>query len=167
MNLRGRTQQGSEFGGVLPGETYVVTPSHFVICARVFDKLEAEKSSGIKAQIGATERAMAFTAYGVSVRVYFLACMSAGLVKIGKTKNLEQRIKTLMTMSPVPLTLLAAPICHPLAEMAVHQMLAEHRSHGEWFRMAEPVLDVIDAAQESNYAMAKAYVDAAESIMYK
>ena len=93
--------------------------------------------------------------------------MASGLVKIGMTRNLEQRIKALRTMSPVPLRLLAAPVCHPIAEMALHEMLKEQRSHGEWFKMDGAVLDAIDAAQESNEAIAKFYVDTAETLLYK
>jgi hypothetical protein len=74
---------------------------------------------------------------------YFLQAGASGPIKIGSTRNLPVRIRTLMTMSPVPLRLLG--IMKGDHEDACHLRLGAYRVHGEWFTPAEPVLEFIRA----------------------
>jgi hypothetical protein len=74
---------------------------------------------------------------------YFLQAGASGPIKIGSTKNLPVRIRTLMTMSPIPLRLLG--VMKGDHEETCHMRLGVYRIHGEWFAPAEPVLDFIRA----------------------
>ena len=74
---------------------------------------------------------------------YFLQAGAGGPIKIGSTKNLAVRIRTLMTMSPVPLRFLG--VMKGDHEEACHMHLGAFRIHGEWFTPEEPVLQFIRA----------------------
>jgi ORF6N domain len=74
---------------------------------------------------------------------YFLQAGKDGPIKIGSTRNLAVRIRTLMTMSPVPLQLLG--VMKGDHEESCHMQLGIYRIHGEWFTPAEPVLEFIRA----------------------
>jgi len=74
---------------------------------------------------------------------YFLQAGAGGPIKIGSTRNLVVRIRTLMTMSPVPLRLLG--VMKGDHEDACHMRLGAFRIHGEWFAPEETVLQFIRA----------------------
>lgn len=74
---------------------------------------------------------------------YFLQAGTSGPIKIGSTRNLAVRIRTLMTMSPVPVRLLG--VMKGDHEEACHMRLGVYRIHGEWFIPEEPVLQFIHA----------------------
>lgn len=63
--------------------------------------------------------------------VYFIAC--GDLVKIGKTFDIEARIRDLQCGSPVLLTLLKTTPGYSELESALHNHFADRRRHGEWF----------------------------------
>lgn len=66
-------------------------------------------------------------------------------VKFGRTRNLEARLRTLQSSSPLPLGLLAVcPGAGP-AEALIFRYLAPWRSHGEWFAAVPEVVAVADA----------------------
>ena len=60
-----------------------------------------------------------------------------GLYKIGKTRNIIQRLGSLFTMSPVKLTVLHTIKTNDAyhCERELHENYREYRSHGEWFRL--------------------------------
>ena len=70
--------------------------------------------------------------------VYFIEAPSTGLVKIGKTTDLEERFKSLCTMSPTPLRLLKVIPGYSDEEKTLHKRFKEYRRHGEWFEL-EPL----------------------------
>jgi len=81
---------------------------------------------------------------GLDERPVYFVQASNGLVKIGVSGSPENRLRTLQTMSPVPLRLLLVLQgggAHREAEL--HEQFAEHRSHGEWFRPAPELLAFI------------------------
>jgi T5orf172 domain len=63
--------------------------------------------------------------------VYFIA--GGDLVKIGKTFDVEARLRGLQCGSPVPLTLLKTTPGYTELETALHNHFADRRRHGEWF----------------------------------
>lgn len=77
--------------------------------------------------------------------VYFVQAEQLGLIKIGVATRLEKRIRDLACQSPDRLKFLGAAICHEggTLEPRLHAMFAEDRSHGEWFRPSEALLDYI------------------------
>lgn len=75
--------------------------------------------------------------------VYFIQADN-GLIKIGVAANPKDRIRTLRTMSPVPLRLvLVLPGRGAAGESELHARFAEHRSHGEWFHSAPELISFI------------------------
>ncbi len=76
--------------------------------------------------------------------VYFLHAPRAGLVKIGFAVDVESRVHTLRTMSPLPLVLLGAiEGLEKSHESFLHRKFKSERSHGEWFFVRGPVIEFI------------------------
>jgi hypothetical protein len=74
---------------------------------------------------------------------YFLQARKDGPIKIGSSRNLLVRLRTLVMMSPVPLTLLG--VMEGDHEGRCHTRLGAFRLHGEWFAPSETVLEFIRA----------------------
>ena len=72
---------------------------------------------------------------------YFVQAGEEGPIKIGSTRNLPVRLRTLCTMSPVPLKLLG--VMKGDAEDRCHLRLGAFRLHGEWFAPSSVVFDFI------------------------
>jgi len=64
--------------------------------------------------------------------VYFIKAQNS-LIKIGFTNNIEYRMNTLKTMSPLKLELLGTWPGNRKLETIIHQNLKPYRQHGEWF----------------------------------
>lgn len=76
--------------------------------------------------------------------VYFLAADSLGMVKIGTTRNLEQRLMDIRISCPVPIRVVyQRPGGHRM-ETEFHRRFAAQWSHGEWFRMEGELRDFLD-----------------------
>lgn len=73
---------------------------------------------------------------------YFVQAGRDGPIKIGSTTNLAVRLRTLWTLSPVPLKLLGI-MYGAQAEKRCHMQLGAYRLHGEWFAPSAVVLDFI------------------------
>lgn len=74
--------------------------------------------------------------------VYFIRS-SAGPIKIGRARNVERRLATLRTHSPVTLELAATQPGDHSTEYLYHALFAEHRLHGEWFAPCQEIEDQI------------------------
>jgi len=74
--------------------------------------------------------------------VYFIKAEN-GLIKIGTTTHLKERLKQLQRMSPVKLELIIAIEGGVDKEQALHQRFEKCRSHGEWFFPSEELLSYI------------------------
>ena len=68
------------------------------------------------------------------------------VIKIGSTYNLEKRIQTLSTASPIPLMLagfLTANVPKKL-ETKLHYQFMFHRMNGEWFKVTPGFIDELN-----------------------
>jgi hypothetical protein len=77
---------------------------------------------------------------------YVVRAGNDGHVKIGRSRNLEKRLETLQTGTPVRLLVL-----HEIAgdhEKALHAACAEHRLQGEWFAPTPEFFAALMAAIE-------------------
>jgi hypothetical protein len=72
-------------------------------------------------------------------RVYFALAPIAGLVKIGTTERLADRMQELRLMSPVPLELIGHVPGGFEREQEYHRTFADARAHGEWFHYTDAV----------------------------
>lgn len=82
--------------------------------------------------------------YGPPTYLYAIVDKTNGLVKFGRSKNPESRLKSLKTGNGVHLELLA--FCaekHEMNERQVHRRLHAWRRQGEWFEMNGPARRVI------------------------
>lgn len=72
---------------------------------------------------------------------YFLQARRDGPIKIGSTRNLAVRLRTLCAMSPISLRLLG--VMEGDAEERCHLLLGAARLHGEWFAPTAAVLHFV------------------------
>ena len=84
--------------------------------------------------------------------VYYIQPEDGGLVKIGSSSNVRNRLKNIQLVSPVPLTLIAVRFAYsPVSglnnwqyvqqiERGEHDMWARFRRHGEWFEPAPALM---------------------------
>ncbi len=83
--------------------------------------------------------------------VYFIVAEN-GLVKIGKTNNLQRRLEGLQYMSPVKLELIHLIPCEHFSatriERDLHIYFAKLRQHGEWLKINRIARKQIQAFNE-------------------
>jgi Deoxyribodipyrimidine photolyase len=77
--------------------------------------------------------------------VYFIqAGGEGGLIKIGLSNAPAKRMKSLQSQNDLPLELLGVlPNAERSGEVGVHQMFADAREHGEWFRPVPELLEFL------------------------
>lgn len=88
--------------------------------------------------------------------LYFAQAGDVGPVKIGRSRQVDQRIIALGTASPVPVRLLGTIPETWLSEQDAHAALHRLRLHGEWFKPEPIVLALADAGRR---VFAKGYTD--------
>lgn len=79
------------------------------------------------------------------------AIKGGDMVKFGLSKNPEVRLKNLQTGSPQILTLLGAIGGSEIIEMAIHRILCDYHSHGEWFRYEGEAIRIADAIASGSF----------------
>ena len=67
-------------------------------------------------------------------KVYFIRAKGVGAIKVGFTSDLKGRFQNLKGASPVDLEILTSFSGTLEDEKAIHDILADHRLHGEWFK---------------------------------
>jgi hypothetical protein len=78
-------------------------------------------------------------------KVYFIYAPAAGLIKIGHSIRPRTRFSDLVTMSPVPLKLLATIDGGRASERMLHKRFAYLRRHGEWFRACRSLMMFVES----------------------
>ncbi|WP_216596322.1 GIY-YIG nuclease family protein [Allocoleopsis franciscana] len=81
--------------------------------------------------------------------IYFILNEDSKAIKIGRAKNLENRIKSLQTSSPTQLKLIKSIQVESgekaqQLEQSLHKKFQEIRLAGEWFKIREDLLDYIE-----------------------
>lgn len=76
--------------------------------------------------------------------VYFIQMGNEfGPIKIGVTGDVELRLTKMRTFSPYPLTLLACIPGYTSHESTLHELFADHRLEGEWFRCFSGMIEFV------------------------
>lgn len=75
-------------------------------------------------------------------------------VKIGFAIDVAERMKTLQTGNPRPITVLATIVGDVLTERRLHRYFVRVRLQGEWFRMTKTLVRFIEAAENYDKALA-------------
>lgn len=76
--------------------------------------------------------------------IYFVTSSTPNLVKIGYTDGeIAHRFSVIQMHSPVPLKLAATGEGSRRTEGWLHKIFAPQRSHGEWFRLEGPLVELL------------------------
>lgn len=81
--------------------------------------------------------------------IYFILNEDSQAIKIGRTKNLEQRIQALQTSSPNPLKLLKSIQLSSEQEadeleQLLHERFGDFRMEGEWFKAETGLMEYVE-----------------------
>ncbi len=79
--------------------------------------------------------------------LYFVRCQE-DRCKIGRTANVENRMKSLRNSSPYPLELMLTIPGHGWQEKVWHKAFAHVRRHLEWFELSPDLVKAMDAARD-------------------
>lgn len=88
--------------------------------------------------------------------VVYFAQAANGLIKIGTTGFIDERMKILAGQSPVAITLLATVQGARADEFVYHARFAAHRRHGEWFEPHPDILAEIARLNNAGYRCRRA-----------
>jgi len=77
--------------------------------------------------------------------VYFIQGEDGGPIKIGTSKNVENRLHALQTGFPHKLVVLAVIKGNDRIERGLHYKFKNYRLSGEWFKPAEELLEYINS----------------------
>jgi len=75
--------------------------------------------------------------------VYFVEAGAGGDIKIGTTRDLRSRLRTLQATNSCKLTVLATVPGDRAVENEIHRMFFEERKHYEWFKRTRRLMDLI------------------------
>jgi hypothetical protein len=75
--------------------------------------------------------------------IYFIQSSTGGAIKIGRTRYLRRRLRTMQTSQAEPLNVLGVCDESVFPEAALHDKFEPHRIGGEWFAGHPDILDFI------------------------
>lgn len=77
--------------------------------------------------------------------IYFVLAPITNRIKIGHSKNLTERLKSIQANCPEELKLLGYIRGNKDMELLLHDIFSEYRLHGEWFDYTPALKKMIDA----------------------
>ena len=80
--------------------------------------------------------------------IYFIEAVGTGLIKIGKTKNVAARLRSLQTSNPHRLQVIKTISSDTLSEQELHRLFANQRMRGEWFVKDAELLTFINSTRD-------------------
>ena len=85
--------------------------------------------------------------------VYVIRAGQTNLYKIGRTTNIDRRLRQLQTMNSQPLTVVKLIQCHDAiaVESAFHQKFKLYRRQGEWFELSESAIKLVTSSVANSY----------------
>ncbi|MFB2891978.1 GIY-YIG nuclease family protein [Aerosakkonemataceae cyanobacterium BLCC-F50] len=87
--------------------------------------------------------------------VYVIRAGHSNLYKIGRTTNIDRRLRQLQNMNSQPLTIVTLIRCHDAiaVETCLHQKFKLHRRQGEWFELTPTAIEFINNFSGSNASL--------------
>ena len=79
--------------------------------------------------------------------VYFLRC--GDFVKVGYASDAPSRVRHIRVSNPYPVDLIAWARGGRDEEARIHAIIKNHRHKGEWFRVAEQLMVIVEAASDT------------------
>lgn len=107
----------------------------------LLEKVREKRKKGEHVKLTLEEKKRLYVVAYSLTTVYFIAAADAGMIKIGKTTDLNKRLATLRTMSPVPLEVACTISYDDRLEWRLHTHFSKYRSHGEWFYAEKEIVD--------------------------
>ena len=83
--------------------------------------------------------------------IYFIKALNSGLIKIGYTKNVGERVASLRSNSPEELHILKITEGDIEDEKRIHNKFKHFNERNEWFRPEKSLLDFIESSKEISY----------------
>ena len=77
--------------------------------------------------------------------VYYIHAPEVGLVKIGFAADVAKRLRTLRSVSPARVVLIAVEDGDMALELQRHKQFNHLRERGEWFRVEPELIDHIES----------------------
>jgi len=81
-------------------------------------------------------------------KVYFIRATQSGHIKIGRSVDVQTRMRALWRESGQTLELLATIPGGPYEERVLHHIFRDDRLYGEWFRPSPRLLSFVDTIDE-------------------
>lgn len=80
--------------------------------------------------------------FHAQINGYVYVLRSGDFIKIGKSKQVDQRVTQISPKTPMPVTLLHSIACEDMSqvEAALHRRYAHYRTNGEWFLLPQEEL---------------------------
>jgi hypothetical protein len=75
--------------------------------------------------------------------IYFMQTGTEGLVKIGKSTDVNFRIETIQSWEPSALHIIRTLDAPDWVERWLHRQFAPHRKRGEWFKFHPDMLTIV------------------------
>jgi hypothetical protein len=115
----------------------------FLDDAVLWAECKEKADKGLSVSLSLDEKRRLYAVMAKLSKVYFIDAPGCGVLRIGKTPDIDKRMATLQTHSPVKLGLLVTiEYDHGLVDR-IHGHLADYRSHGEWFYACAPVRGIV------------------------
>lgn len=115
---------------------------------QAFEKALREGKSSRRARAELARRASGYVVG--SETIYFIRMGEDGPIKIGRTRDVQERLAGLQTANPYKLSILATIVAPTILELQIHAYFNEYRLEGEWFEPQPEVLEFVDLIKSSN-----------------
>jgi hypothetical protein len=114
-------------------------PKGFYYCAD-----HAKKPHPFRQSESVSPKQAARNAMAARGECYVYAIAGGEFVKFGKATNVQTRLSSMQTGSPIELVLLGSVLGPKDLEAEVHAWAAPHLHRGEWFKRTEPIERLIE-----------------------
>lgn len=118
----------------------------------LYEKVDGLVKRGVKPKLDDDQKKLLARLVRQATNIYFISTDDRAMIKIGKSNDVNKRISTIRTMSPVNINLECHFRCHEDMEYYLHGIFSSSRSHGEWFNATSDLYQVIDAAKSNGVA---------------
>lgn len=113
------------------------------VIERVVKVVEKPIPAALRRQIRSAQKIEEWRRQRTQIKTYALEALDIGFIKIGKSRDVKNRVGSLQTAMPCELRVLF--IYERDIERELHGELAAHRARGEWFFKNESVMSVLRA----------------------
>lgn len=83
--------------------------------------------------------------------IYAVGPKGGGCIKFGRAKNVKSRFSGIQTGSPVKLEIIGSSLLPVEVEDGIHDHLADHHSHGEWFLPTMKVVAIAELIRDKKH----------------